>query len=99
MVGDRVRMQGYCGMATGTVIEDDCFLGPAVLMMAGLTMGQRATSPSPSIIRRGARIGSGAQILTGVEVGEKAVVGAGSVVTRDVPPGVTVAGVPARRLD
>ena len=51
------------------------------------------------VVRRGSRIGSGAQLLPGVEVGEGAVVGSGSVVTRDVPPGVTVAGVPARPLD
>ena len=99
VVGARVRMQAFCGMAAGTVIEDDCFLGASVLMMAGITMGRADVTPSPSIIRRGSRIGSGAQILTGVEVGEHAVVGAGSVVTRDVPPGVTVAGVPARPMN
>ncbi len=99
VVGERVRMQAFCGMAARTVIEDDCFLGGSVMMMAGITMGQRDVAPSPSIVRRGAMIGSAVQILTGVEVGEKAVVGAGSVVTRDVPPGVTVAGVPAKPLD
>ena len=96
VVGDRVRMQGYCALATGVVVEDDCFLGPMVTMLAGITMSSRPTTPTPSVLRRGAHIGSGAQILTGVVVGERAVVGAGAVVSRDVPAGATVAGVPAR---
>lgn len=98
MVGDRVRMQGYCALASGVVVEDDCFLGPMVTMLSGTTMSMRPTAPPPSVLRRGARIGSAAQILTGVVVGEEAVVGAGAVVSRDVPAGARVAGVPAREL-
>ena len=96
-MGDGVRILGYCGIGPGVVVEDDGFLAPAVIMLSGTTMAER--EGGPSIVRRGARIGSGTQIMPAVEVGEDAVVGAGSVVTRDVPPGVTVAGVPARPLD
>jgi acetyltransferase-like isoleucine patch superfamily enzyme len=50
----------------------------------------------PTIVKKGASIGSGAVIMCGVTIGEKAMVGAGAVVTRDVPPGAVVVGVPAR---
>jgi UDP-2-acetamido-3-amino-2,3-dideoxy-glucuronate N-acetyltransferase len=52
----------------------------------------------PTVVRRGASIGSGSTILCGVEIGERAIVGAGSVVTRNVPPGAIVVGNPARML-
>jgi acetyltransferase-like isoleucine patch superfamily enzyme len=52
----------------------------------------------PTLVRRGASIGSNATILCGVTIGERAMVGAGAVVTRDVPPDTIVAGVPARAL-
>ena len=57
-------------------------------------MGSRLTGPP--VLRRGARIGSGSQVLPGTEIGEEAVVGAGSVVVHDVAPRTTVRGVPAR---
>jgi acetyltransferase-like isoleucine patch superfamily enzyme len=95
-IGDRTRMQSSCGIGPGTVIEEDCLFGPLVAILS------RATVDDPAggvcVVRRGSRIGSGAQLLAGVEIGEHAVVGAGAVVNRDVPPGVTVAGVPARPL-
>jgi acetyltransferase-like isoleucine patch superfamily enzyme len=53
----------------------------------------------PTYIRKGASIGSSATILCGVTIGENAIIGAGAVVTKDVPPGVTVAGVPARLVN
>lgn len=94
VVGDRVRMQGYVGLASGVVVEDDCFFGAQVIVNGGTTMGARPSGPP--VLRRGARIGSGSQLLPGIEVGEGAVVGAGSVVVHHVPAGVTVRGVPAR---
>lgn len=94
VVGDRVRMQGYVGLASGVVVEDDCFFGAQVIVNGGVTMGSRPSGPP--VLRRGAKLGSGSQVLPGIEVGEGAVVGAGSVVVHDVAPGTTVRGVPAR---
>jgi UDP-2-acetamido-3-amino-2,3-dideoxy-glucuronate N-acetyltransferase len=96
-VGSGVRTQGYCALAAGVVIEDDVFLGPLVSVLAGLTMknGEQYVA-RPAVLRRGCHVGSGAQVLPGVEVGERAVVGAGAVVDRDVPPDTRVKGVPAR---
>ena len=75
-------------------MEDDCFFGAQVIVNGGLTMGSRPSGPP--VLRRGARFGSGCQVLPGTEVGEDAVVGAGSGVVRDVAAGTTVRGVPAR---
>jgi acetyltransferase-like isoleucine patch superfamily enzyme len=99
-IGERVRTQGYAALAAGVVIEDDVFLGPLVSVLAGLTMREGEDPGSnvsaPAILRRGCHIGSGAQILPGVEIGEHAVVGANAVVVHDVPAGARVRGVPAR---
>lgn len=84
----------------GITIEDDVFLGPGVQLLTE----NHPENPEqrhnvytrPILLRKGAWIGAGALILPGVTVGEHAIVGAGSVVTRDVPDGMIVAGNPAR---
>lgn len=97
VIGDRVRTQGYCGIAAGVIIEDDCFIGADVMILAGITMRRGdPTSPGPAVLRRGCQIGCGVQILSGVVIGEEAIVGAGALVSKDVPAGTTVRGVPAR---
>jgi len=97
-VGDRVRTQGYVGLAAGVVVEDDVFMGSMISVLAGLTMRRDEADyvARPAVLRRACHIGSGAQILPGVEVGEQAVVGANAVVVRDVPARSRVRGVPAR---
>jgi UDP-2-acetamido-3-amino-2,3-dideoxy-glucuronate N-acetyltransferase len=94
-LGERVRMQSHCGIGPGVLIEADAFLGPAVRILTGRTMSASPRREAP-VLRRGCQIGAGARILQGVEIGEEAVIGAGAVVTGDVPAGVTVRGVPAR---
>ena len=100
VIGERVRTQGYAALAGGIVLEDDVFLGPLVSVLSGMTMREGEDPESmvfrPAVVRRGSHIGSGVQILPGVEVGEHAVVGANAVVVRDVPAGARVRGVPAR---
>ena len=71
---------------------------PRAVNDRGELQGDSDWTMVPTIVRRGATIGSGATILCGVEIGENAIVGAGSVVTRNVPPATIVAGNPARVL-
>lgn len=100
VLGDRVTVK--CGVMIGDnmVIEDDVFLGPNVcLTNDGLPRSKGYPENGefePTLIKRGASIGAGAVILPGLVIGEHAMVGAGAVVYRDVAPGTTVMGNPAR---
>ena len=100
VVGDRLRTQGYVGIGTRITIEEDVFLGPQVILLSGLTMTHDEDPATRNfhspVLRRGCRIGSAAQVMPGVEIGEGSTVGANSVVVRDVPARATVKGTPAR---
>ena len=94
-IGDRVRIHNHVYVAQYTVIEDDVFLAPGVMLANDrYPISDRMEGP---VIKRGAVIGVNATILPGVVIGEQALVGAGSVVTKDVPAGAVVYGNPARR--
>lgn len=107
-IGARCKISSHAFICEGVVIEDEVFIGHGVIFVNDNF--PRATTASGSVqteadwkcectlVRKGASVGSGATILGGVTIGEKSVVGAGSVVTEDVPPGVVVAGNPARIL-
>jgi len=106
-VGSRCKISSHSFVCEGVTIEDEVFVGHGVMFINDLrphatTGGQLQTDADwavvPTRVRRGASIGSGATILGGVTIGEGAMIGAGAVVTHDVAPGVTVAGVPARVL-
>jgi len=84
-----------------SILEDDVFIAPCVVTTNDNFMGrteQRHALRKGPTIRRGARIGGGAVLLPGIEVGEEAFVGAGAVVVRNVPPRALVVGNPARRI-
>jgi acetyltransferase-like isoleucine patch superfamily enzyme len=97
-VGARVRMQTGAYVTAWSVVEDDVFIAPGVILTNDPTAGQRPADVElrGATLRRECRIGAGAVLLPGVEVGVGSFVAAGAVVTRDVPPGALVMGVPAR---
>ena len=107
-IGDRVKIQNQALIYHGVTIEDGVFVGPGAILTndrnprAITTTGDLATAAdwtvSPITLRYGSSIGAGAVVVAGVDVGTFAMVGAGAVVTRTVPPYALVAGNPARRL-
>jgi UDP-2-acetamido-3-amino-2,3-dideoxy-glucuronate N-acetyltransferase len=98
-IGVRVRLQTNAYITSWSVLEDDVFVAPGVITTNDPTAGRRQRLGGElrgPTLRRACRIGAGAVLLPGVEVGEEAFVAAGAVVTSDVPAGVVVMGVPAR---
>jgi acetyltransferase-like isoleucine patch superfamily enzyme len=97
-VGNRVHIHCNVYVAQYTVLEEDVFLGPGVMIANDPHPGCaefRRCMRGPTL-RRGAKIGIGVRILPFVEIGEGALIGAGSVVTKDIPPRAVAYGVPAR---
>jgi len=97
-IGVGTRIQHGCFLPNKTRVGAGCFIGPNVTMTDDKypRAGNKDYLAEPPIIEDGASIGAGAVILPGVRIGASAMVGAGAVVTRDVPPGVTYVGMPAR---
>lgn len=107
-IGRNVKVSSHSFICEGVTIEDDVFIGHNVSFINDKY--PRATAPGgelqtesdwqvvPTRVKRGASIGTSATILCGVTIGENAIVGAGSLVTRDVPDNAIVAGNPARLL-
>jgi UDP-2-acetamido-3-amino-2,3-dideoxy-glucuronate N-acetyltransferase len=101
-IGDYVSLQSGCYLTRGVIVESEVFFGPRIVTLNDKRMSLRRPSltferQAPRILRA-ARIGGGSILCPGVTVGENAVVGAGSVVTHDVPDRVMVAGNPARLI-
>jgi len=100
-VGARTRIQANAYVTGYSLLEEDVFVAPCVTTTNDDFMGRterRLGLMRGPTVRRGARIGGGAVLCPGIEVGEEAFVGAGAVVTKDVPPRVVVVGNPARVL-
>lgn len=107
-IGKRCKISSHTFICEGVTIEDNVFVGHGVTFINDSY--PRATNPDgelqteadwhvePTLVKTGASIGSGATILSTVVIGENAIIGAGSVVTKDVPAGAIVAGNPARLL-
>lgn len=100
-IGNNVKIQNNVSVYEGVVLEDDVFCGPSMVFTnvttpRSGTPRNTAADYAPTIVKRGASIGANATIVCGHTLGEFAFVGAGSVVTRDVPPYAMVYGNPAR---
>jgi acetyltransferase-like isoleucine patch superfamily enzyme len=105
-IGRNVKISSHSFICEGVTIEDNVFIGhnvtfindkfPRATTAEGEPQSEADWEVVPTVVKKGASIGSGATILCGITIGENAVVGAGSVVTRDVPAGVVVAGTPAK---
>jgi len=108
VIGERCKVQSHAFVCDGVEIGDEVFVGHGVLFINdkrprattadGALQSESDWELVPTYVERRVSIGSGAVIMAGVRIGAAALVGAGAVVTRDVPAGETVAGVPARSL-
>lgn len=98
-IGNNVRIGAMCFLPEGVYVHDDAWIGPRVTFTNDLYPPSGKENWRPTIVRKGARLGAAVTVLPGVIIGEGALVGAGAVVTRDVPPGEVWAGVPARKIE
>jgi len=107
-IGNRCKISSHSFICEGVTLEDEVFIGHGVVFTNDLlpraTAGDGALQTEAdwtcvrTLVERGASIGSNATLLCGITIGERAIVGAGSVVTKDVPPRAVVAGNPAKVL-
>jgi acetyltransferase-like isoleucine patch superfamily enzyme len=100
-IGAMTKIQADAYITAYSTLEEHVFIAPCVVTTNDNWMGrteQRLSEMRGPTIRRGARIGGGAILCPGIEIGEEAFVGAGAVVTKDVPPRAVMVGNPARRL-
>jgi len=105
-IGNRCKVSSHTFICEGVVLEDDVFIGHNVTFIndrypratngEGLLQSEADWDCIGTLVKSGASIGSGATLLCGITVGENALIGAGSVVTKNVPPNSVVAGNPAR---
>jgi UDP-2-acetamido-3-amino-2,3-dideoxy-glucuronate N-acetyltransferase len=108
VIGPRCKISSHSFICEGVTLEEGVFIGHGVTFIndrfprAVTEEGELKTEADweceKTLVKRGAAVGSGSTILGGITVGEKATIGAGSVVTKDVPPGAVVAGNPAREM-
>lgn len=99
VIGDNCKIRPFVFIPTGVTIEDDVFIAPGVIFTNDKYPKVRGEwKLMPIRVKKGASIGSGVVILPGVTIGENALIGAGAIVTKDVPDNAIVAGNPARLL-
>ena len=107
-IGANVKVSTHTFICEGVTIEDDVFVGhnvsfindkyPRSTIPGGGLQTEEDWKVVPTLVKRGASVGTSTTVLCGVTIGENSIIGAGSVVTKDIPPNVVAAGVPARVL-
>lgn len=95
VIGERCRVSALTHLAGGSILEDHVQIGAGVVTVDDNTLTWPTTKLEASVYRRGCRIGSGCTVLGGLEIGQNTLVGAGSLVTRSLPPDVVAYGSPA----
>ena len=101
VLGNRVKVQNNVSVYTGVVCEDDVFLGPSCVFTNVInprSFIERKNEFRPTLVKQGASIGANATILCGITIGEYAMIGAGSVVTKEVPPYALIVGNPGKQI-
>lgn len=101
VLGNNVKVQNNVSIYTGVICEDDVFLGPSMVftnVMNPRSAVNRRDQYSKTVVKKGASIGANATIVCGNDIGEYAFIGAGSVVTKEVPDFALVVGNPARQI-
>jgi UDP-2-acetamido-3-amino-2,3-dideoxy-glucuronate N-acetyltransferase len=100
VLGNNVKVQNNVSVYTGVICEDDVFLGPSCVftnVMNPRSFISRKDEFKQTLVKKGATIGANATIICGVTIGEYAMIGAGSVVTKDVPPYALIVGNPGKQ--
>ena len=100
-IGDRCKIQNNVSVYKGVTLEDEVFVGPSAVFTNVINPRafiERKHEFKPTLVKRGATIGANATIICGNTIGEYAMVAAGAVVTKDVPPHALVMGVPAKQV-
>ncbi len=101
VLGNGVKVQNNVSLYTGVVCEDDVFLGPSMVftnVVNPRSFVERKQEFRPTLVKQGATIGANATVLCGVTLGRYCMIGAGAVVTKDVPDFALVTGVPAKQI-
>lgn len=101
LIGNGVKVQNNVSLYTGVTCEDDVFLGPSMVFTNVInprSFVERKTEFRPTLVKKGASIGANATILCGITLGRYCMIGAGSVVTKDVPDFALLTGVPAKQI-
>ena len=96
-IGDRCKVEAFAFIPSGVTVEDEVFIGPhACFTNDRIPKAVGDWEVTPTLVKKGASIGANATVICGVTIGENALIGAGAVVTKDVPANAVMAGCPAR---